>query len=373
MTSTSRASLRVLALLAVCCAWTADARAGTLVEASDFAALCDHARPVADVFSMPIAFGAMTMEPKWTALDDEIVALTTRAVPEHAWGAHDEPCSDPVVAVLRAREYAQRRGGLLLESYDVAVDASAFELDDSDVSLGILRVPLVEGIGFFGDTYALVFDTDAIAFDVEQREAEDLIARHAIGSLSLRLRFTIATRREPLEPYCVAMVDDATRIAAQVVSAELVEPLTQVRRAGVRSAAWVDEHVRRVAAEASAASTELRPTIEVTSIEVTGTRGCEADEATVVQTTLETLWIDCYVRALASNTRLQGALVVEFDVDDAGRVGGFEITTDMLQNDVVTSCAEDVMRSLRLSAASDEPWLVRTTVMFRPTPQTGLR
>ena len=44
----------------------------------------------------------------------------------------------------------------------------------------------------------------------------------------------------------------------------------------------------------------------MTSIDVTGTRGCEEDEAMVVQTTLETLWVDCYVAGLAKNTRLRG-------------------------------------------------------------------
>lgn len=359
-----RSRVRDLTLLALF-SLPGSAVAGEVLAASDFEHVCGHARAVVDAFAIPTAFGAMTVDPAGSAVRSDAPALTTRAMPEAAWGARDEPCADPVVAVLRARDYARERGALLLQTFETRVDASAFELDAIDGAFGILRVPAEQGVQVVDGLFSLALDAADVAFEVDPEEVDDLLARHAMGALSLRLRWTIATREAPRELFCEEVVDGATRVLARLVSAELVEPLTQVRRADARAASWVDDHVRRVAAEASTVAPELRPSVAVTSIDVTGTRGCEEDEAMVVQTTLETLWVDCYVAGLAKNARLRGALVMALETDGRGQVRDVEVTNDMLQDDDVTACIEGSLRSLRLSAAEGEPWLVRATVMFQ--------
>ena len=290
------------------------------------------------------------------------------AAPEPAEAEAPVPCTDAVITTLRAREHARARAATLLDSYEIVLDASAFEVDARALHLGELQIPLPDAFDLGGQWLALS-ETQPLRFDVDPLAGEDVATRHAMGAVSLRLVYTLAARDAPDTSICGVTPDGVPVVFGVLVEAELVDALTRTSRGRTVTASYVDEQVRTLAAVRSGAQVRPRPIAEVTAMELTGTQGCSEEESSVIQSVLETLAAECYVTGLRENSRLGGALVVRFDIDPAGWIATYELTTDVLQSRGVTECLEETVRQVRLREPPTSDGLqVRATVVFRDAP-----
>jgi TonB family protein len=74
----------------------------------------------------------------------------------------------------------------------------------------------------------------------------------------------------------------------------------------------------------------------------------------------------CYEQALKANSKLQGKLVVEFTIGDAGKVIEARIVKDGLGNGAVNQCVLEVLRRLRFPAPDDGEVTISNTFVFQP-------
>lgn len=339
------------------------AHATPLQTPADWMELCRHATPATEAFDLPLWRGSVARG------DDapEPVGLGPWIDPVETEPEEVAPCTDPVITTLRARDYARSRGAYLLDSYEVVVDASQFTIDDGAIEAGELMVPLPPAVDATGGGTWLAFGhATTLRFDVGADTADAVLTRHALGAVSLRLVFTLATRSAPDRAYCGQAEDGSMVVFGRLVEAELVDALTQVTQGRTVTASYVDEQVRALAAERAGTRGVDRPIAEVTAIELTGTLGCSEDEAAVVQSVVETLATQCYVGGLARNSQLSGAVVLAFDIDAAGWIATYELATDAVSNRELTACLEESVRRIRLAEPPTSDGLaIRTTVVFR--------
>lgn len=337
------------ALLLFVAAMTMGVAPAALAQPASERGVCAYSVPATRAFDLPLWRGGAP-----------VVSEQGDAAPA--------PCTDSVITALRAREHARARAAALLDTYEVLLDASAFTVDGDSLHLGELAVPIPEAMEIGGQWLALS-STEPLRFDVDPFVGEDVLTRHAMGAVSLRLVYTLAARSAPEGSICGATPDGISVVFGELVEAELVEALTGASRGRAVTASYVDAQVRALAAERSGAQARPRPIAEVTAMELTGTQGCSEEESSVIQSVLETLAAECYVLGLRENSRLGGALVLRFDIDPAGWIATYELVTDALLSAGVTECLEETVRQVRLREPPTSDGLqVRATVVFRDAP-----
>jgi len=343
------ASLPLVVLFAVL---AAPATAGELADPSavrSFCDLADPAPPVVSVSTVADPGSEAVLEGSGAAVDGVLVHG------DAAW-------ADGVAA----RDRAHARARVLLQAHVVDVVASSFAFDPWDEALGVLSVDVTDGIPLHGGAWSLGLEgTDRVAFAVDEETAEDLVALRRMGSLSMRVVFEVATAADPDASWCLEGDDGSVTIAARLVSAEIVEPLTDRVRARATTDRFDAGRVR-YGVEPCGTVDVAEPVAEVARVRVSSEDGVAGEIAPLVQLYLEAHLSDCYVRHLAANARLQGAMTLGFRIDDAGHSADAEVLIDAVDSPDLTRCVMTAIDGLDLpgdgAAASD----VQLTVTFDP-------
>lgn len=335
--------------------------AAELERAVDVEALCALSEPVEMAFPL-MGGSAAAREPEVTdaAESGAPVALPSVIQVEEEGEIQDGP--DPVLEVFRAREYARERVAALVEPYEVVVPTSAFP--------GWSWEPLLGGVAMSAaaafEAHGFLFEpvgAQRVIFPMGHEEAEMVLAAHALGAASLRVQVALRSRERPWQPICVHD-SGQTRIEVEILTAELVDGWSEVPRARAATVAFVEERVRAQVARAGMAM-EGVPLVEVMSMDVQSVDGCTSDEAALLQSTVEAIFPDCYLSGLAHNANLQGAMVLEFELESSGATTRPRVAIDVLENERVRDCVLAAVERMSIPRRSDaEPAAVRSRVRF---------
>lgn len=273
---------------------------------------------------------------------------------------------DPVEAGEANRAYAEARGQLLLQTHEVVVGAEALRWHAYDDELGVLTADVSDGVPMMGGAWVLdVRDQDVVPFELSAEEAEELVAMDALGALSMRMVFTLATADQPSASYCEEDPSGTTRIAARLLAAELIDPRVERSRAWTQTPAWDVGRVRLGEAPCGESDVAV-PQARITAIDVDGALAATPADVTMLRASLESRLATCYVEGIVDNARLQGALTLRFGVTGDGHGDAPEVTIDALDHDGVRACAYEAVRELRIPRPlSGEASSVRATVVFR--------
>lgn len=305
-----------------------------IVDPADLDAICSFAEPVGNAYPELIEnFEIEEVSPPTGLVPPDGPVVV--AVPPELLLEQPEPDTDRVLEVSRARQYARDRTERIWDSYEVTVPSDAFEFWSYDEEAAAFNATVDGGIELFGGAYSLVPAREStLRFPVEAHAADNLETLHAMGSLDVRLRFTLAPREDPWSELCTES-DQAIEMTVHIVEAELVEAWEPQPYATARTVAYASESVR---AEPTVVEASVRavPMVEVVSIEVSG--GCPPDDLTVLQSQMEGLLADCYTAGLRENASLDGTLTVQFELSPSGAVSEPQLRIDALVNQPASDC-----------------------------------
>lgn len=266
---------------------------------------------------------------------------------------------------MRARDHGLERGHLLLETHEVEIAPADFAFLPYDADVGVLALSTVPSFPFAGGAYQLTIEADdTVAFEIDAERAAELEALRAMGSISLRLVFNVASIDDPERPFCVAEPDGSIRIEAHLLAAELVtsEQGGVVMRA--ESKRLREGCVRH--GEYGDTWRAPRPEALVTSLYADSGADALIDEIDLLRATIETELTACYVEGLSENGRLQGALTFGLLLGADGVVRDFEVLVDAVGSATLAACAQRAVEGVlvpRASATADAA--VRATVVLR--------
>ncbi len=348
-----------------------------LNDASSLAFLCDHAEAPAEPatafaehvhLALDDGSGDCAAQPHDVPRDD----VLTQRVQQHVCAREQarQTLGDPLQAGAASREYAEARGQLLLQAHETVVGADGLSWLPYDEDLGVLAADVSAGLPLLGGAWVLdVQDQALVPFEVSAEDAEELVALDALGALSMRVVFVLATAGDASQPYCVDDADGVTRISARLLAAELIDPRQEERRGWSETPAWEVGRVRLGEAPCGV-SDVAAPEARVTSIDVDGALAASPSDVALLQSSLESRLATCYVEGIVDNARLQGALTLRFDVTGDGYGRSPEVTIDALDHEGVTTCAARAVQDLRVPRPlSGEASHVRATVVFRRAPE----
>jgi len=334
-----------------------------LADEHDVAHLCEHSVPVSDPLGVPL-------------LDDECMARAAEPVPapgepnlasaearELGVGCGGE-AHDLRESGVASRDYSRRRNHLLVQAHEIVVGSQTFALLPYDPTLGVLGVPIDEGFTVVGGALTVhLLEGNVVLFELSADLAEEIVALHHMGSINLRVVFELTAIESPTTEICRARQDGGWDVDGRALSLELYEPSSG--RVLARST------TRRHRAGQVRLGTEPRgqtqvgiPVASVSSLTQLSSDESEVD-LSLVQLALESSLSVCYVSGMVDNSRLQGALVLGFDVDADGNVAGVDVLVDALDCATLRVCAVDVIYALRLPReAIDGASSLRATLMF---------
>lgn len=278
--------------------------------------------------------------------------------------------ADPMSASLQAHGYARERAELLVQTHVVRVGAEGFRIAEWDEHTGTLHIEIGDGIALDGLGVVLAFPgRDAILLDATQPMAERIATMWRLGALSLDLAFELAASVAPERTICLRTKHDDVRVEAVLVAASLRDSVTGERLI----AASTPEYVLRgelAGILAPQAADRAVPHVTLTALHLMTEGPGLANGLMRLQLDLESRLSECYLRALAENSGLQGALVVAFEVGAEGVVSGAEVVIDALDCPLLSECVTRAMNALQVRrSAGAGPVEMRASMTFsrRPT------
>lgn len=375
--------MRYSTIIGLCLAFVASNAAAqssqpvALATGADVDALCDASLSVESAFPN-LCDGALAAVREEVALEVSPVEERVDAVrvieappthlPPDAMAPEPEAAEeDPVLAALRARDYARARARALFHTYEVTVPADAFPAWTYDDQTATLRAVVGHDVPLFGGAYVLHLDDQSgLEFPMEEAHADTLLASRAMGSLSVRLRFTLVARESPWESICQVQ-GDTPRIDARLVAAELEESWSEEPAARALTVAYEEERVLEAAERSGVVTPVAEPRVEVTSMELEGAEGCTSRDAAVLSASVEGVLTECYVTGLGRNASLRGALVLSFDLTANGHAQSPRVQIDALDDEFVRDCAMAALDRLTMVRDDDaDPLEIRASVRFTP-------
>lgn len=356
---------RLVSFSLACCVPVAGA-AGEIADPADLDVVCSFAEPIGaaypeliegyelDETSAPTTVGVPT---------DQVVA----ALPPELLLDAPEPGGDRVLEVSRARQYARERTERIWDSYEVVVPSGAFAFWIYDEEAAAFNATVDGGVELFGGAYSLVpADEATLRFPVEPQHADNLETLHAMGSLDVRLRFTLAPREDPWAELC-SESDEAILVPVRILEAVLAQAWESQPHATARTVAYASESLRSEPTVVEEPASAV-PVVEVASIEVSG--GCPPDDLTVLQTQMEGLLADCYTAGLRENASLDGTLTVQFELSSDGDVSEPQLRIDALVNRPASDCVLAALDRMQVRRRGDAPaGVVSALIRFVRTEQ----
>jgi hypothetical protein len=295
------------------------------------------------------------------SLDQDIDA----AAPWDAEPVTDDEGGDELVAALREREAAKVRARMALQPHEVELSGAEYSFlpyaDDVD------GLPLAGGpvVSVQGLDLELRLDVDAVGFRLSRSEAEELEALRAMGGLALRVVFDVDLRGAA-EPVCSGS-GQAGRlgIPARLIEAQLIETLSQQVRAELLTPHGMAARAR-LGGDVRGDAVLEAPRAEVTGLESLDAATISDGEAHLLRVLIEAKLLRCYATALVSNAQTQGALVLGFSMEPAGRITTPAALIDVLGDAATSRCATAAIDRLQVPRPEGRPAAdLRATVIFR--------
>lgn len=370
--------LVTVGLLSVAALGTAvEAHALEVVDGTDLAEICRRTEVPSRALPIPwlqppecsrADHGVEADPPDWDVLPDSVPGFAAAAEGEHSQiDTAPEACLDASrsVQAISAHRFAVERAALLLQSHRASIPSSAFALMPYDEQTELLAISVSDDFELFGGAWVLdVVDDQPLEFALSPADAADVEQRWALDALVLELTFELPWSTDWSGDYCYHAPTGASALRIHPLRAALVDALTgQVL---VRSRTQFDVAAGMRHDEGS--SEPPQPGVQVTSLEVISGGANEDLDFEMMRVAIEFGLLECYLRGLSTNARLQGAMVF---VLDAGALESDEppvVSIDALGSDVVHGCAVDALSRLpwpsvcgRMPPADTQ---LRATVVF---------
>lgn len=240
-------------------------------------------------------------------------------------------------------------------------DAAAAPVIDYDRLSGRLRINAYAPVPF-ANGYAVKVALGTLSFALPEEKAQLLWARYEAGTARVKLTFFPAAWAEYQRPLCRDK-DGAHVLDGEVLRAEIVDEVGQelalMETELGREVAMMQEHRIRGYLDSGV------PVVTVSSLTRFPANGTTLDEAAVgsVNRAIRTMLYGCYLRGLAKNARLQGALVVNLTFEGDARAG---VLVDSLHDTATTACALEKLGELaRQDRTFKAGTNVKATMIFR--------
>lgn len=275
---------------------------------------------------------------------------------------------DPLTEALRARDYVETRGRVLMRDYQVSVQSSNFDFLPYDPEVGLLGLTFSPRASLFnGDVSAVWAEPQALYFEVSAEEAETLEALRATHSISIVATVHLVSREESQRPFCTQLADGTPQLELLLVDGEITATGTGERLHHAATERWerLSCQGQLVEPMRSASKRSASPNVRVVNVSSEGEGSMPNVEASMLRLLAETELHGCYMHALQQNAALQGALVVEFNFDEKGRVSSSGVLIDAANNSQLTRCTIQALESARIQRGiGASPLAVRMNLIF---------
>ena len=297
-----------------------------------------------------------------TSQQAEELCRTAEATPPPTC-APDE--ADPVLRANRRREYSQERNRRLTDVYEVVLDTHEYHFLPSE--LGLITVATLRPFSLFGGVFALdLGESPDFSFGVSERQFDEIAAGVASDQVLLRLHFQLVSLDDPQRSYCEPGDGGTTRLLGRLIAAELLARQDQRALAQAETERYERTRVRfGFDVEVSLSYQPPQPRVTVTSASFSAPELSQA-EAEVQRVEAEARMTPCYMQGLSRNGRLQGAMVVSYEVGTEGQVRDPSVTIDTIGHPTVSGCVVEALAGMpvRRSVAAGA-YDARLTVIFR--------
>ena len=285
--------------------------------------------------------------------------------------------ASPMEAMRARHEYALTRHRRLMGVYAVTMRPRDYGFlpapeDLLDSGNETLAIEATDPFQLFGGLFALnLARTSSIEFPVGS-DGSELRTAHGTDELLLRIYFQLSSMESPFDDYCRRNGDLQTIIDGRLLAAELVTRDEQVIAARIETPHLRSQRIQ-FSARLTVQSEPLVPRVLVTSTTVVEDAAepdlrAELDpteELEYLTLESESLLLPCYVRALASNGRLRGALVATYRVDEEGAVDRPIISIDAVGDERISTCVTDALDEIVLPRkGQSNSYGIRMTVVF---------
>lgn len=290
------------------------------------------------------------------------------------------PDIDGVSAEMRDRYHRQRRE-VTHRVYETSLGRIDSELLGYDRVSGLLTLSGFRTHRPHDDGPAIRFRNECIpSFEVQDEQAHDLKARLQMGTVEVRIGFSVAAHTDWNIEFCSSGNDGKTpELHVDLLYARLVD----TERSEADGGEVIDIYRTRKGFRRALRSENLlhaggrfaRPDVEISDVQwrAADQKWEEAGESSAqltedVHSALERAVYPCYVDALQRNATLQGAMVVEIAVDDGGDGPTAEVLVDTIQSGGLTGCTVDRIARLELFEEAGEreaAAVMKATILLR--------
>jgi hypothetical protein len=273
--------------------------------------------------------------------------------------------ASPIVEAESAMRYARERRRRVAQTWETVVDSSQFRVVSYDQASETLVVSLNEPLEVSGGLATVRLpEDDALMFALDGEGAELAETQWRAGSLELWLRYELIARERPEEAFCGRNGMGGPEVRGALLEAVLLEPRRGARLAEMKTQRAVRERCSRQA-QGEVQASPPGNLVHVQSLESLGSASMTEAEAVMLTLFAELVLGECYFDAKMSNAALEGAVVVNFELDGRGLMNESELVIDALRSERFRECALDAFATSMIPRVPSAPVLdTRMTVIF---------
>ena len=238
----------------------------------------------------------------------------------------------------------------------VTLQATAAPAVAYDRIAGALRISTGQAATFAAG-FAIAADVHTLAFELTEVAAHKLRARYEAGSAAVRVTLLPASWSDDERPLCRKDAESSeTVLDGEVLSAQVVDevgrPLAAMQTPlGLEIARMREHRIRGYLDRGTpvvAVSALRRWSADATAL--------QSERESSLKSRMRTALYGCYVRGLADNRRLQGALVVKVSSTEA------TVVVDSLHHHATRACALERVTEIGRDIG---PHAVKAAIIFR--------
>ena len=286
--------------------------------------------------------------------------------------------SDPTPDFLKAEDhsvvlarskynYIKMRSELILYPYKVVVEATDLSFVGYDEDASGLRVNTYQPLKITDASFELQLDSlSEIVLPCEKDEAEEIMTAHGLGKTYMVIIFNLISLDDPEQPFC----SDTDRplwkqIDGRVIMAELIHTDNESSLATYRSPRHEEREIRYGPGQAVATPNQ-HPQIVITRLDMEKDSGLPGAVDKYLHLELKSGLIQCYMKGLSNNAKLQGAMSLRITMDPHGTLQGQETTINTISMDEMTACVFDTIKKIQIpNMPPINGAFLRLTIIFR--------